>query len=246
MINFSKISNKSFFGKLLRGFLTIIPNRMTVRILQGKLKGKKWIKGSGVNGYWLGSYERKQTKIFEKTVNKGDVVFDIGANVGFYSLLAAEIVGSSGKVFSFEPLPENVKFLKKHIEINNYKNIFVFDNAVSDKSGHSFFKKEDSRSLGRLSDSGKFKVEIIAIDDWIASKKLPMPNVMKIDTEGAEMNVLKGAENTLKANRPIIFLSIHSGESHKKCCGYLLSMGYKLEPIGEADMDSADEILARS
>lgn len=245
MINFSKISNKSFFGKLLRVFLAIIPDRMAVRILQGKLKGKKWIKGSGVNGYWLGSYERKQTEIFGKTVNKGDVVFDIGAHVGFYSLLSAELTGKYGKVFSFEPLPENVKFLKKHVEINNYKNILIFDNAVSDKSGHAFFKKEDSRSQGRLSDSGKFKVEMIAIDDWIASKKLSIPNVMKIDTEGAEMNVLKGAENALKANRPIIFLSIHSGESRKKCCDYLLSMGYKLEPLGEAGIDSADEILAR-
>src|SRR3989344_5029290 len=172
MINFSKISNKSFFGKLLRGFLTIIPDRMTVRILQGKLKGKKWIKGSGVNGYWLGSYESEQVSIFEKELKDGDVFFDIGANVGFYSLLAAEIIGKDGKVFSFEPLPENFKYLKKHIEINNYKNIFPFETAISDKVGIAFLGNIINRSQGYLIDSGGLRGETISIDEWLKENKL--------------------------------------------------------------------------
>lgn len=119
MINFSAISNRSITGKILRFFLWFITQKTTVRILQGPLKNKKWIKGSGVNGYWLGSYESDEQKVFIENLKKGDIVFDIGANVGFYSLLAAEVIGFKGKVFSFEPLPENFKHIKKHIEINN-------------------------------------------------------------------------------------------------------------------------------
>ncbi|OGK10580.1 hypothetical protein A2767_06705 [Candidatus Roizmanbacteria bacterium RIFCSPHIGHO2_01_FULL_35_10] len=245
MINFSKISNKSFFGKLLRGFLTIIPDRMTVRILQGKLKGKKWIKGSGVNGYWLGSYESEQVSIFEKELKDGDVFFDIGANVGFYSLLAAEIIGKDGKVFSFEPLPENFKYLKKHIEINNYKNIFPFETAISDKVGIAFLGNIINRSQGYLIDSGGLKVETISIDEWVKENKLPIPIIIKIDVEGAEMAVLNGVKNTMANNHPKIFLSTHSEELHKNCRDFLISLGYKLIPIGTDDIDKAAEILAK-
>lgn len=245
MINFSKISNKSFFGKLLRKILLIIPNGMIVRILQGKLSGKKWIKGSGVNGYWLGSYESEQVKIFEKEIKKGDVFFDIGANVGFYSLLAAELVGPSGKVFAFEPFPENFKYLKKHIEINNYKNIFPFEVAVSSETGIAFFGGVINRSQGHLINSNGLKVKTIAIDEWVKENKLPIPNVMKIDVEGAEMSVLTGAKNTITNNHPTIFLSTHSEEFHKNCCNLLISLGYKLEPIGIGDISKATEVLVK-
>ena len=66
--------------------MRFIPENTKVLILQGRLKGKKWIKGSGVNGYWLGTYELEKQKMFEKNIKRGDVVFDIGANVGIYSL----------------------------------------------------------------------------------------------------------------------------------------------------------------
>jgi len=112
MINFSSISEGSLPGKLLRGGLKLIPNAVVVRIMQGHLKGKKWIKGSGVNGYWLGTYELAQQKIFQKYMKEGNVVFDIGAHVGFYTLLATQLVGKKGKVFSFEPNPRNIIFLR--------------------------------------------------------------------------------------------------------------------------------------
>lgn len=245
MINFSKISNKKFFGKLLRKILLIIPDGTTVRILQGKLKGKKWIKGSGVDGYWLGSYESEQVKIFKKEIKKDDVFFDIGANVGFYSLLGAEIVGSSGKVFAFEPLPENFKYLKKHIEINNYKNIYSFEVAISNKVGIAFFGGVINRSQGHLVESGSLKVETISIDEWVKENKLLAPTVIKIDVEGAEMAVLNGAKNTIANNHPVLFLSTHSEELHKNCCDFLTSLRYKLIPIGTDDIAKATEVLAK-
>lgn len=229
MINFSSISKESFLGILLRIFLKIIPNNSIVFILQGKLKGKKWIKGSGVNGYWLGSYEPAQVKLFESEIKKGNVFFDIGANVGFYSLLAAEIVGSGGKIFSFEPSLENFNFLKKHIMINGYENIFPFQVAVSRKIGVSFFDEAFNRAQGKLAEKGKIKINTISIDEWIDSMKLPIPDVIKIDVEGAEALVLKGAEFTLKKYQPIIFLSIHGEQVKNDCFEILRNCGYNLE-----------------
>ncbi|MEK7634480.1 MAG: FkbM family methyltransferase, partial [Patescibacteria group bacterium] len=101
MINFSKISNKSIIGKLLRLFLKIIPNNTILPIFQGRLKWKRWIRGSGMDSYWLGNYELEKVVSFEENIKKGDVIFDIGAQSGFYTLLASELTGEDGKVFSF-------------------------------------------------------------------------------------------------------------------------------------------------
>lgn len=244
MINFSAISNKSITGKILRLFLRLIPKNAVVRILQGPLKHKKWIKGSGVNSYWLGSYELSGQKVFMENLKKGDIVFDIGANVGFYSLLAADIVGSEGKVFAFEPLEENFSCLKKHIEINNYKNIFALKVAVSDQSGAAFLKKEKNASMAHLSDEG-INIETISLDDWIQNKKLPIPDFLKIDVEGAELKVLKGAKNFLFQRRPIIFLSVHNKDLNKNCREFLKSLGYHFNVMKEDNLGGASEILAK-
>ena len=82
---------------------------MQIPIFQGKLRGKKWIVGSGEHGYWLGSYEMDKRLAFEKEILPDSVIYDIGANVGFYSLLAAEMTGEKGHVYAFEPLPRNIK-----------------------------------------------------------------------------------------------------------------------------------------
>lgn len=213
--------------------------------MQGRLKGKKWIKGSGVNGYWLGSYEKKQSEIIGKTLKKGEIFFDIGANVGFYSLLAAEIVREEGQVFSFEPLPQNFEYLKKHIAINNYKNIFPYQFAVSEKSGSAFFGEIINPAQGRLVENGTIRVKTIALDDWIQSKKLPIPKAIKIDVEGEEFSVLKGSQCLISKNKPIIFLSIHNKEAYQKCCEYLSALGYSLTPIEKSDFSFATEIVAR-
>src|SRR5688572_25202486 len=117
-MNFSGLSNQSLAGKILRQPLKLIPPGTHVRILQGRLRGKRWIAGSSTHGCWLGSYESDKRQLFESSITPGDVVFDIGANVGFYTLLASDLVGSSGHVYSFEPVPRNIEFLNEHLSLN--------------------------------------------------------------------------------------------------------------------------------
>jgi len=246
MINFSKISQKSFSGKVLRGILKIIPKNSILPILQGKLKGKKWVIGSGVFGYWLGTYELKKQKIFEGKVKKGDTVYDIGAHAGFYTLLAAELVGEKGRVFSFEPNPRNTHYLENHITMNNYKNVTVLKTAVSEKTESRSFDVGENSFYGKFSETGKSKVETAALDDLYEKGELPLPNVVKIDVEGVELAVLKGAELVFKKSLPLLFLSTHSQKLYDSCLNFLASLGYNFEVIDENEAKTDKEILAYS
>jgi FkbM family methyltransferase len=198
-------------------------------VLQGRLRGMKWIVGSGVHGYWLGSYEAEKQRAFTRIVSGKKVVFDIGANVGFYSLLSAVLVGEQGKVFAFEPLPRNVEYLRRHLSINNIHSVSVLQLALSDSTGTTAFEEAASHGMGRLSKEGSLLVRTDTLDRLYESGTLPDPEVMKIDVEGAEMYVLSGARRMLARAHPIIFLATHSQELHKECIEFLRSLGYRLE-----------------
>src|ERR1700745_973314 len=102
MPNLSGISNLTMIGKLLRAPLRLIPRSTVLPILQGPLRGKKWTAGSGSHGCWLGSYEYHKQRALQQELKVGNVVYDIGANVGFYTLLASVMIGDTGYVYSFE------------------------------------------------------------------------------------------------------------------------------------------------
>ena len=230
-------------GKLLK---IILPKDMIVPILQGRLRGKKWIIGSGNMAYWLGSYEYEKRILFEKMISKSSVVYDIGAHVGFYTLLASELVGEDGKVIAFEPVPRNAKYLKKHLEINHCANVMVIEAAVSDKSGVFFFSEGPNSFMGHLSDDANLTVDTVSIDDLVMSgkSKILAPNYIKIDVEGAELLVLKGAKSMLSKYDPKIFLATHDTKIHIDCCNFLTSLGYKLKPIVGNDLYNTTEIFA--
>src|SRR5204863_1439467 len=116
------VSSGRFLGKILRLPLSLIPHDAEVRILRGPLRGKKWIKGAGPNAYWIGTYEVARLHALAKAAPQGAVVYDVGANVGIYSLLASFQVGASGKVYAFEPLERNLRYLHGHITLNNLQN----------------------------------------------------------------------------------------------------------------------------
>jgi FkbM family methyltransferase len=249
-MNFSGIPDNSFLGQLLRYLLKLIPPRTIMPIWQGTLKGKKWIVGSCTHGCWLGSFEYKKGIIFEKKINKGTIVLDLGANVGYYSLLASILVGPRGMVFSFEPLPRNIYFLKKHIQLNNIKNVRVIEAAVSDCDGFANFYVEGSdrysSSKGYISLNGKLIVKKVSLDRLYNKGDIPIPDYIKIDVEGGEMLVLLGAKEILSNFHPIIFLATHSELIHSQCCDFLVSLGYEVEAIDKENNINFGEIIAYS
>ena len=213
-------------------------------IWQGKLRGKKWIVGSSNHGCWLGSYEYDKRILFERIVSEASVVFDIGAHVGFYSLLASVLVGSSGKVYAFEPAPRNLKYLREHLHLNRIKNVEVVELAVSNCNGLVSFDYGPDSSAGFIAGNGELKVESVTLDKMILEECIPFPDFIKIDVEGAEMQVLEGAESLLDDSSPVIFVATHGREIHFNCIQFLRSYGYDILPIGSTELNNSRELIA--
>lgn len=243
MINFSKISNRGMIGKFLRYFVRLLPKNAVMPIMQGELKGTKWVVGSGVAGYWLGSYELAEQKKIKEYLSAGDTFYDIGAHCGFYSLLAGMLVGESGLVIAFEPLPRNILYFRRNIELNKIKNIKLIETAIGDASGEAKFSEAESTSEGKLSESGSLTVKIERIDDLISSGECLPPNFMKIDVEGKLKEVILGALETIKKHKPKL---IFEGEYKidKEIFEILEKIGYKISPIDAKSLETSTNFLA--
>ena len=239
------MSTGSILGKLIRLPLKLIPKSAVIPILQGKLKGKKWIAGSLMHGCWLGNYEYEKRIIFEKLISPGSIVFDIGANVGFYTLVASYLVGKEGKIYAFEPLKRNIAYLKKHLQLNKITNVEIFEVAVTNFTGTANFAETESPAEGHLDKNGNIIVPTTSLEEIVRKQNLPYPKFIKIDIEGAELNALKGAKEILIKEHPTIFLSTHGKEIHTKCCEFLKSLNYKLEPINKKEpIEESSDIIA--
>lgn len=245
MINYSGINSKGLMGRLLRLPLRLLPRHLAVPIVQGPLRGKKWIVGSSNHGCWLGSYEAEKQLLMARLIKSGSVVLDIGANVGFYTLLASSLVGNEGSVFAFEPLPSNIDYLERHLKMNAVHNVTLIRAAVSDRSGMASFQAGGSNSTGRLDEKGAIPVEMVSLDELFFKGVFPLPDYLKIDVEGAELSVLNGARHLLGKSCPMIFLATHGSEVHSRCLSLLRSVGYVCRPVDPAmDIASCDELLA--
>lgn len=243
-MNFSGISDKSPIGKLLRLPLRLIPPGAKVPVLQGRLRGKTWIVEASIHGCWLGSFEYDKRRVMEKLVKEGSVVFDLGAHVGFFTLLASVLVGPRGQVFAFEPVSRNLFFLKEHLRLNRVANVTVMEVAVSDRSGEVAFDEGQGNSMGHIALSGQIRVRTVTLDELVHKGELPTPDYIKIDIEGAEMLALTGAKATLAASHPTLFLATHGSEVQQECCRFLQSLDYQLRPLEGDTLEQCSEIVA--
>ena len=219
---------------------------VTVPLVIGPMRGYWWQLASGgkVVRLLLGSYEREQSALFQELIQPGQQVLDIGAAVGYYTLLAARLVGPAGSVVAFEPNRENLRYLQGHVRQNRLLQVRVLDLALADRNGAARFGGGSGSGTSRLQDSGEFEVEVRRLDD-LADEQGLAPQHLKIDVEGAEHAVLRGGENLIRENRPTIFLSTHGPDVHTGCCSLLESWGYELTPIVGSSVATASELLCR-
>ena len=240
------ISRKTLLGKILRLPLDLLPANMILPILRGSMRGMKWVKGAGAHGYWLGTYEYDKRIAFEKGIRPGDVFFDIGANVGYYSLMAAKLSEPNGKVVAFEPLPRNIAYIQKHVAINKLgDHIKVVEAAVSDRNGTAFFDLSSSTSKGHIAGEGELEVRTVSLDELVESGEIPTPDVMKVDVEGAEADVLQGARKILSSRHPVLYLDTHDREAHNKTVTILKDLGYEITCLDGKDLPVSKELLAQ-
>ena len=155
---------------------------------------------------FLGGWEEVTTNLFKDSVKEGDTVVDLGANMGYFTLLASGLVGKAGRVYAFEPEPVNYRQLLKNIELNGYENVVPLQKAVSNVNGKVklFVHATDS---GRHviepcnNDSAQeesIEIESVTLDEFFRDK--PLPTVIKMDIEGAELLALFGMEKMIKSS----------------------------------------------
>ena len=150
----------------LRTALRLLPASTVVPIVRGPLRGLWWVSGSAPHGVWLDTIERASLRDFSRHVQPRATVWDIGANVGLYSLLASRCVGPAGSVVAFEPAAINVAALRRHAALNRMENIQIVPAAVWNVSGIVRLERGDSRSEFHVSGTGATEVQSVALDAW--------------------------------------------------------------------------------
>ena len=250
MIDPNKLTSQSLAGRLLRLPLRLIPDGIDVSVVSGPSKGLKWRTGSSVHGCWLGTYERDKVEFLTRFVKPGMVAYDVGANAGYYTLLLSRLVGSSGKVYSFEPLPENLVNLTHHVLANELENCHVVQGAASDRIGLAPFQIAASNSMGSIGGGDSaLQVSTFTLDSLVESAGLPPPDFVKMDVEGAEGLVLAGAQTILRSRPSTWFVALHGPGPARAAARALVDSGYTLRDLSDHAIDgeaaaSLDEIYA--
>lgn len=158
-----------------------------------------------------GEYEPFETALIKQSVKPGQVVLDIGANIGYYTLIIARQVGEMDHVFALEPDPTNFTVLKKNVETNGYTNVTLVQKAVSNTTGHlNLYMRDDHYGDHRIYAPGDgrqaVQVEVVWLDDFFAEFECPI-DFIKMDIQGAEKGVVEGMTALLKRQNHLSMLT---------------------------------------
>ncbi len=249
----------NFVGRRLFPAKYRIPGPEWVKVLAGPLEGAElyiavgstdtWAKmAAGVADLFLFDALKSAAKV------EGACIWDIGAHFGYHSLVFASLVGPQGKVVAFEPNPANIGRFKMHLDRNPAlaKRIILKEAAVADRTGETSFMMNDSIESGVSTGSHLtgvntpltsdnytlFKpqtVKLVTVDDLVASSQAPAPTVLKIDVEGAEGLVLKGAAATIERYHPLLLIEIHHILEMYGAQNFLRERGYKMKILDIAN-----------
>ena len=241
------IEPRSVAGRLVRLPLRLLPKGMVLPVLSGINRGFRWRVGSHIHGAWIGVYEKDKQQACLRLICPGMTVYDIGDQAGFYSLAFSRLVGT-GHVYSFEPLSENCTNLLDHLRINNIQNVIVHQIAISDRSGLVDFRIGVNNAMGRIiNEPSIYRVYTVTIDELIENG-LPPPDLVKLDVEGSEADVLRGAVHILRDRRSVWLVALHGQQPTRECWSIFDSYGYSIFTMDgrriQSVSDMPDEIYA--
>jgi len=241
-VNYAKVKPMTFsrdivsnlwFGRLKR------PTRAAIRrlmpehestILFGPLRGKTFRATRYVR---LGIYERAIEELLLKHLKPGQVFFDIGANVGYFSLLAAQLSGPDGHIYSIDPAPNNVNAIRYNLDVNGIINYTLIEKAVSDKTGYAELALLDgtrARLNTKESSGSTITVQTTTLDDLY--NYYIQPDVIKIDVEGAEALVLEGATELLNNVQELkIIIEVHDEANDNRVQAILREAKYDIQAV---------------
>jgi FkbM family methyltransferase len=238
------LRNLPFVGNLIhRVSHRILPveQKVWARIERGPAEGL-WLELNPRTGqsYLRGEGEMAVQATLAERLRPGMIFYDLGANLGLYTLLAARLVTATGKVFSFEPDPKNAANLRRNIQRNGFTNVTVVECGIWSSTGDMYFIAAGSDSpdhgLGKFVEHGPPNsgalIPCVSLDDFIQTA--PTPDAIKCDIEGAEVEALRGAGKLLQSpRRPWIILETHSPALDQAARAILSRFGYQFEAADE-------------
>jgi FkbM family methyltransferase len=219
-------------------------DKSTVVVLQrGANQGMKLEMDSEVPLYYWLREDHDQTLVttMRPLVQRGTTALDIGANIGFYTMMMARWVGPEGQVLSFDPDPDALRRLRRHTELNALSNVVSVPKAVSDQNEMLAFRVLGngwSQVIGEDNGAseGVISVDCVRLDDFMSTRNVESVSFMKIDVENHEVRVLQGGRETLKRYSPHLIIEVHSAESLRGCTLELFALGYDVRPMDNGPM----------
>jgi FkbM family methyltransferase len=227
-------------ARLIRGSLNrAAPVGLSeVRVAAGGLEGAALrLDLQSEKDYWLGTYEPELQQTIRREIRPGMVVFDVGANVGYVSLLFARAVGPQGRVFAFEALPANQERIRANLALNPSASVTLVAAAVVEAVRPVEFLTHASGAMGKAVGSAGRKDETygaairvmgISLDEYIYTQLNPLPQAVKMDIEGGEVLALPGMRHLLREGRPLVLLELHGPEAARAAWDELTAAGYRL------------------
>ncbi len=233
-------SRHPWFNALIKRVI-LIASRGDATIVRGIGAGLRFNSANSAMSFLMGTHDPISQGALKLLLKPGMTFFDIGANVGFFSVIAARLVGPAGQVIAFEPLPANARALLHNARLNGFRNLAVRQEALAASDGEAAFLLSAEPTWGKLSGAGKppdrqdgeMTVAVRRLDNVIKREGLPEPDVMKIDVEGAEIDLLAGAERTLLERRPVILMELHG--TNREIAGKLAALNYVAAVLGAPD-----------
>ncbi|MES2597876.1 MAG: FkbM family methyltransferase [Verrucomicrobiota bacterium] len=208
------------------------------RILAGPMRGL-WFRCSentGLAALYSGN-EKDNQRVYAAVVRPGDVVVDAGANWGVHALYLARLAGAAGRVLAFEPHPQVVDELRWHVEKNDFKQVTIHGCGLLDTAGEiPFMLGESSKTSHVMGTHDKAEGRVVVVpcrtlDEVVAESGITALRLIKVDVEGAEGRLLKGAEKTILRFRPHLVVELHNPEQDLDVALLLQGWNYKIERV---------------
>ena len=230
---------KPLASLIRRGLNRAAPTGLVqVKVAAGDLAGYTILLDMQVDkDYWLGTYEPELQAALHALIKPGTVIYDVGANIGYVSLLLAKAAGETGKIYAFEALPENVGRWRKNMALNGMEaRLSLFAGAVTQAAGPVRFLVHASGGMGKAAGSAgrqdQYQSEVtvpgISLDEFVYGQGNPPPQVVKMDIEGGEVLALPGMRRVLAEARPLMLMELHGPESSRAAWEALTDAGYKI------------------
>jgi len=217
----SSLQHSSELGRRIVETATRPLRYRDTRVMRGRMKGARINLGGSFLRYLTGDAEPEVQEALAELIKPGQTVYDVGANIGFFTILCSRLVGPQGRVYAFEPIPENLAALRHNVKLNDLSNVTIVEKALSSSTGtaemfvspwsafHSLNVEGATKQDDHGRQVGEITVQTVTLDEFVQGEGVRAPDLVKIDVEGAELIVVAGMRETLRSVEPLLLCELH-------------------------------------